>query len=45
MYQVLLGTPKDIAILYFAAFLVCFLLYPVAIISMNIITRGAEKWK
>ncbi|MES5860696.1 hypothetical protein QCI47_29975 [Bacillus cereus group sp. RP29] len=45
MYQTLITTPKEIGVIYFIAIASCFLLYPVAIIIMNIIKGGSDKWR
>ncbi|MEK4899858.1 MULTISPECIES: hypothetical protein [Bacillus] len=45
MYETLITTPKEIGVIYFIAFVSCFLLYPVAIIIMNIIKGGSDKWR
>lgn len=44
MYEVVMGTPKEVFIIYFIVLIACFAVYPIAMMLMNaVMNRGTKQ--
>jgi hypothetical protein len=43
MYEVVMGTPKEVFIIYFIVLIACFTMYPIAMMLMNAVYEQGTK--